>query len=135
MLFNFYHTLLHIIVFSLLASFQGCYGQYPFSFIEKKTKLQWCLVICQKPLRQSAKELRKLLGDFLGGTVVKSLSANAGDRGSIPGPGRSQMPQVNSLCTTTTESKRPKAFVLQQEKPQRRGAHTGQRGVAPDHRN
>ena len=27
--------------------------------------------------------------DFLGGPVVKNPPANAGDRGSIPGPGRS----------------------------------------------
>ena len=30
-------------------------------------------------------------GDFPGGLVVKNPSANAGDRGSIPGPGRSHM--------------------------------------------
>ena len=33
--------------------------------------------------------------DFLGGTVVKNLPANAGDTGSSPGPGRSHMPQSN----------------------------------------
>ena len=32
---------------------------------------------------------------FPGGTVVKNLPANAGDTGSIPGPGRSHMPQSN----------------------------------------
>ena len=31
--------------------------------------------------------------DFPGGTVVKNLPANAGDTGSIPGPGRSRMAQ------------------------------------------
>ena len=31
------------------------------------------------------------LGDFPGGTVFKNLPANAGDTGSIPGPGRSHM--------------------------------------------
>ena len=30
---------------------------------------------------------------FLGGAVVKNPSANAGDTGSNPGPGRSHMPQ------------------------------------------
>ena len=34
-------------------------------------------------------------GGFPGGTVVKNLPANAGDRGSSPGPGRSHMPQSN----------------------------------------
>ena len=29
--------------------------------------------------------------DFPGGAVVKNLPANAGDTGSIPGPGRSHM--------------------------------------------
>ena len=33
--------------------------------------------------------------DFPGGTVVKNLSANAGDTGLIPGPGRSHMPRSN----------------------------------------
>ena len=34
-------------------------------------------------------------GDFLGGLVVKNPSANAGDRGSIPGPGRSHIQRSN----------------------------------------
>ena len=34
-------------------------------------------------------------GDFPGGAVVKNLPANAGDTGSIPGPGRSHMLQSN----------------------------------------
>ena len=33
--------------------------------------------------------------DFLGGAVVKNPSANAGDMGSIPGLGRSHVPQSN----------------------------------------
>ena len=33
--------------------------------------------------------------DFPGGTVVKNPPANAGDRGSSPGPGRSHMPWSN----------------------------------------
>ena len=32
---------------------------------------------------------------FPGGAAVKNLPANAGDTGSIPGPGRSPMPQSN----------------------------------------
>ena len=35
------------------------------------------------------------VGDFLGGPVVKNPPANAGDMGSIPGPGRSHMPWAN----------------------------------------
>ena len=54
---------------------------------------------------------------FPGGTVVESLPANAGDRGSSPGLGRSHMPQSNyarepqllslrvwSLCFATREA-------------------------------
>ena len=37
----------------------------------------------------------KKLKDLPGGTVVKNLPANAGDTGSIPGPGRSHMPRSN----------------------------------------
>ena len=33
--------------------------------------------------------------DFPDGTAVKNLLANAGDTGSIPGPGSSHMPQSN----------------------------------------
>ena len=32
---------------------------------------------------------------FPGGAVVKNTPANAGDMGSIPGPGRSHMPWSN----------------------------------------
>ena len=32
---------------------------------------------------------------FPGGAVVKNLFANAGDKGSSPGPGRSHMPWSN----------------------------------------
>ena len=35
------------------------------------------------------------VGDFTGGPVVKNLPANAGHMGSVPGPGRSHMPQGN----------------------------------------
>ena len=41
---------------------------------------------------------------FPGGSVVKSLLANAGDTGSIPGPGRfPQAEEQLSPYTTTTE--------------------------------
>ena len=33
--------------------------------------------------------------DFPGGAVVKNPPANAGDTGSIPGPGRSHVPRSN----------------------------------------
>ena len=38
---------------------------------------------------------KRLLGEFPSGPVDKNLPANAGDMGSIPGPGRFHMPQSN----------------------------------------
>ena len=40
---------------------------------------------------------------FPGGSVVNNSSEKAGDTDSIPGPGRSHMPQSKKPCTTTTE--------------------------------
>ena len=37
----------------------------------------------------------KVSWDFPGGAVVKNPSANAGDTGSSPGPGRSHIPRSN----------------------------------------
>ena len=39
--------------------------------------------------------VRKLSGDFPGGTVVKNPPVNAGDTGSSPGLGRSHIPWSN----------------------------------------
>ena len=36
--------------------------------------------------------------DFPGGIVDKNLPVNKGDKGLIPGPGRSHMPQSNQAC-------------------------------------
>ena len=41
------------------------------------------------------KKKKTFLKDFPGGAVVKNLPANAGDMGSIPGPGKSHMPWSN----------------------------------------
>ena len=38
---------------------------------------------------------KKGVGDFPGGTAPKNPPANAGDTGSIPGPGRFHMPRSN----------------------------------------
>ena len=40
-------------------------------------------------------EIKSLLGDFPGGSVVKNPPVNAGDTGLIPGLGRSHMPWSN----------------------------------------
>ena len=55
----------------------------------------------------------------------KNLPANAGDMGSIPGPGRFHMPrssqghvpQLLSPRAATTEAHVPRAYARQQEKP------------------
>ena len=83
--------------------------------------------------------LRKSLGDFPGGAVVKNPPANAGDTGSSPGPGRSHMPRSNwarapqllSLCATTTEARMPRACAPPQEKPPQWEARAPQWRVAP----
>ena len=67
----------------------------------------------------------KLVEGFPHGTVVKNLSANAGDMGLSPGLGRSHMPRSNKVhapqllnpCATTTEACTPRAHAPQQEKP------------------
>ena len=75
--------------------------------------------------------LRIWLLGLTSGSVVKNLPVNVGDRGSIPGPGRSHMPWSNSahgpqllnLCSRARELQLlkpmcPQAHALQQEKPQ-----------------
>ena len=47
------------------------------------------------PSKKSVEDKNNWLGDFPGGAVVKNPPANAGDTGSIPGPGRSHMPRSN----------------------------------------
>ena len=68
--------------------------------------------------------------DFPGDPVVKNPPANAGDRGSIPAPGKFHMQRGNYdhepqllklLCARAGEpqlpSQHPRACALQQEKP------------------
>ena len=45
-----------------------------------------------EPAKKAKKEWPE---GFPGGAVVRNPPANAGDTGSIPGPGRSHMPQSN----------------------------------------
>ena len=51
--------------------------------------------------------------DFPGGAVVKNPPANAGDKGSSPGPGRSHMPRSNKAHAPQLLSLRSKARELQ----------------------
>ena len=50
-------------------------------------------ILSSRPRMEGIKNLD--LGDFPGGSVVRNLPANAGDMGSIAGPGRSHMPRSN----------------------------------------
>ena len=53
------------------------------------------ILLCEFYFNKNLKDT----GGFPGDSVVKNLPANAGDTGSIPGPGKSHMPQGNlSLC-------------------------------------
>ena len=92
---------------------------------------------------------------FPGGAVVKNPPANAGDTGSIPGPGISHMPwrnwacapQLLSLCSrarepqllspraTTTEACAPRACAPQQGKPPQWEARTPLQRAVPARRN
>ena len=66
----------------------------------------------------------KCIRDFPGGAVVKNPPAKAGDKGSIPGLGRSHMPRSNKpvchnywACTLEPASYNNWAHVLQLLKP------------------
>ena len=64
--------------------------------------------------------------DFPFGPVVKNLPVNAGDMGSISGPGRSHMPQSNWAHAPQLQSLYSRAHGLQQEKPPQWDAHSSQ---------
>ena len=54
-------------------------------------------IICNviSGISQITVPIENVAEDFPGGLVVKNLPVNAGDMGSIPGLGRSHMPQGN----------------------------------------
>ena len=62
-------------------------------------------------------ELRSACKDFPGGAVVKNPPANAGDMGSIPGPGRSHMPRSTKARAPQLPSLRSRAREPQLLKP------------------
>ena len=64
-----------------------------------------CLLQKQVSERTWQTERRKD-GDFPGGPVVRSPPANAGDLGSIPGPGRFYLLRGNYACATAPEPAR-----------------------------
>ena len=55
--------------------------------------------------------------DFPGCAADKNLLANAGDKGSIPGPGRSHTPLHNQTSASQLLSQAPRVCALQQGKP------------------
>lgn len=64
------------------------------------------------------------VGSFPGGSVVKNSPANAGDKGSIPGSGKSQNPQGKLSPCTTTEPRCSRSDVLQREATAERSRRT-----------
>ena len=63
-------------------------------------KGNWCglyenSTILQLFCKSKTSKIKSLFRDFPGGAVVKNLPANAGDIGSIPGPGTSHMTRSN----------------------------------------
>ena len=52
-------------------------------------------IYCQFWYQSYCNGLKKQVGDFPGGAVVKNPPANAGDTGSSPGLGRSHMLRSN----------------------------------------
>ena len=87
----------------------------------------------KRVVKQKPKYLKTHQEGFPAGAMVKNLPANAGDTGSIPGPGRSHMlrsnsahapqllnllsrarkPQLLSPRATSTEARAPRARALQ----------------------
>jgi len=57
------------------------------------------------PPRTGLVPLRKRPQDFPGGVMDKNTPANAGDMGSIPGPGRSHIPRGNLACARAATTK------------------------------
>ena len=114
-----------------------------FLFLSQLNKLKKVKSICyvalirEEGLTLNYRHQNLARGDFPGGTVVKNPPAHAGDTGSLPGLGRSHMPQSNkahapqllnlhsrarepqllSPRATTTEAHTPRACARQQEKP------------------
>ena len=82
-------------------------------FLLSDTKVVVVLYMILSTLRGYGKQWTMIRNrDFPGGAVVENPPANAGDTGSIPGPGRSHM-----LRATTTEACAPRARAPKQEKP------------------
>ena len=68
--------------------------------------------------KKKKKERVRKEGDVPGGPGVKNLPCNAGDPGSIPGPGRAHMPQSHSgRAVLSTEPSCSRNGAPQQEKP------------------
>ena len=61
-----------------------------------ETSLEWLKVVRRTTgLKWNVQKIKRNIGGFPGGAVVKNPPANAGDTGSSPGPGRSHMPRSN----------------------------------------
>ena len=65
-------------------------GEFPLSESEDA-----CEGVGRESLEKEVVNKKRVEGGFPGGAVVENQTANAGDVGSSPGPGRSRMPQSN----------------------------------------
>ena len=111
----------------------------------KRNRYVWWLSVEGSSFWSKSKKHQLRLGsrDFPSGAVVKNPPVKAGDMGPSTGSGRSHMPRSNephmpqllSLCATTTEAHTPRARAPQQEKPPQWEARAPQRRVAPTHCN
>ena len=63
-----------------------------------RLELQLNFPQCTQQLTSPSQEETTQSQGFPGSLVVKNTPANAGDTGSIPGPGRSHMPWSNQVC-------------------------------------
>ena len=63
-----------------------------------------------------------MLGDFLGGPVVKNPRCNAGDVGSIPGQG-TKIPHATEQLSQNTTTAEPAHHYSRVHEPQRKISH------------
>ena len=75
----------------------------------KKTTKEAIRWTYQKPKVAQSRQQESIDRDFPGGAVVKNPPSNAGDTGSIPGPGRSHMLHSNQACVPQLLSLRSRA--------------------------
>ena len=82
---------------------ESIWGLLHFKRILYQLSYHWIHLFCAKThilmhSEQLSPPFKNILVGFLGGSVVTSPPAHAGDMGSIPGPRRSHLPQSSYVC-------------------------------------